>query len=202
MKRSHLTLAALALLALAATATLAQRPRVAADQTPPAAATPADPKATPTPPAPATLKAKYEGGVMGYMKKQTGTLQFDDAGERLVFRDKQGKEYFSLPYDAVASVWPDTKARRTTTGSVVTAIPLPYGVNYLGLLMREKQRYLVIQFDDPDTDVQGITSFKLDNKQVLASAVHAVAMKAELKQRGESYVRDRSKASSTKPDDK
>ena len=201
MRRSHLLPAALALLSLAGTTALAQRPRVAADQTPAAAAA-ADPKATPTPPAPASMKAKYEGGVTGYMKKQTGTLRFDDAGERLVFLDKQGKEYFSLPYDSVASVWPDTKAQRSTAGNVVSAVPLPYGANYLGMLMRSKQRYLVIQFDDEDTDVQGITSFKLDNKEVLASAVHTVAMKAELKQRGESYVRDRSKASNTTPDDK
>lgn len=199
MKRSHLTLAAalVALVALAGTAALAQRPRVAADPQTPAA----DPKATPTPPAPATLKAKYEGGVAGYMKKQTGTLNFDDAAQRLVFRNKEGREYLALPYASVAAVWPDTKARRTTTGTVVTHIPLPYGANMLGLLMRQKQRYLVIQYDDPDTDVQGVTSFKLDNKQVLASAVHTLAGKAELKQRGEGYVRDRDKAAA-KDDDK
>lgn len=192
MKRSHLTLAvALVLVALAGTVALAQRPRVAADQTTPAAA---DPRATPTPAAPATLKAKYEGGIAGYMKKQTGTLHFDDGSQRLVFRNKEGREYLSLPYSSVAAVWPDTKARRTTTGTVVTHIPLPYGANMLGLLMREKKRYLVVQYDDPDTDMQGVTSFKLDNKQVLASAVHTLAGKAELKQRGEGYVRDRDRA--------
>ncbi len=136
------------------------------------------------------------------MKKQTGTLNFDDAGRRLVFRDKKGKEYFSLPYDSVASVWPDTKARRTTAGTVVSNVPLPYGANLVGLLMREKQRFLVIQYDDPDTDVQGVTSFKLDNKQILASAVHTLAGKADLKQRGEGYVRDRDKAATTTPKDK
>jgi hypothetical protein len=197
MKRSHLTLAAamLALLSLAGTAALAQRPRAAAGQTPAA-----DPRATPTPPAPATLKAKYEGGYSGYMKKQTGTLNFDDASQRLVFRNKEGREYFSLPYSSVASVWPDTKAQRTTTGTVVTHVPLPYGANMLGLLMREKKRYLVLQFDDPDTDMRGITSFKLDNKQILASAVHTLAVKAELKPRGEAYVRDQDKAANTTPD--
>jgi hypothetical protein len=196
MKRSHVTFAAaLLLLALAAQTASAQRPRVAADATPAAAA--------PTPaPAPAAIKAKYEGGVGGYMKKQTGTLHFDDATERLVFRDKQGREYLSLPYKSVAAVWPDTKARRTTAGTVVSAVPLPFGANMLGLLMREKQRYLVLQYDDPDTDMQGITSFKLGNKQILASAVHTLAGKAELKQRGEGYVRDRNKAANKTPDDK
>lgn len=191
MKRSHLTLAgALVLVALATTAALAQRPRVAADQTPAAA----DPKATPTPAAPASFKARYEGGISGYMKKQTGTLHFDDASQRLVFRNKEGREYLALPYTSVAAVWPDTKARRTTAGTVVSAIPMPYGANLVGLLMREKQRYLVVQYDDPDTDVQGVTSFKLAGKEILASAVYTLAGKAELKQRGEGYVRDRDRA--------
>ena len=70
----------------------------------------------------------------------------------------------------------------------------------LGLLMREKKRYLVIQYADPDTNAQGVTSFKLDNKQVLASAINALANKADLKQRGEGYVRDRDKAAITKDD--
>jgi hypothetical protein len=191
MKRSHLTLAAvaLALVSLAAAEAAAQRPRVPADQS-----TAADPRATPMPAAPASLKAKYEGGVGGYMKKQTGTLHFDDASRRLVFRNKEGREYLALPYSSVAAVWPDTKAQRTTAGNVVTHIPMPYGANMLGLLMRAKQRYLVVQYDDPDTGMQGITSFKLGNKQILASAVHTLAGKAELKQRGEGYVRDRATA--------
>jgi hypothetical protein len=205
MKRSQVTFAPalLLLFALAGATAFAQRPRVSADTTP--AATPAaDPKATPAvPPAPATLKAKYEGGVGGYMKKQTGTLNFDDAARRLVFRDKAGREYLSLPYDSVAAVWPDTKARRSTTGTVVTYIPLPYGANMLGYLMRNKQRYLVVQYNDPDTDVQGLTSFKLDNKQVLASAVQTLAGRAKLQQRGEGYVRkDKAAANGSTPDDK
>jgi hypothetical protein len=201
MKRSHpiAAFAALMLVSLAGTLAFAQRPRVAADTSSPATA---DPKATPTPAAPASFKAKYEGGVPGYMKRQTGTLQFDDAGQRMVFRDKQGREYFSLPYAAVASVWPDKVARRTTTGTVITYIPLPYGANLAGFLMREKRRYLVVQYNDPDSDAQGVTSFKIDSKQLLDSALHTVATKAELKPRGESYVRDRSKASNTPPDDK
>ena len=203
MKRSRATFTPallLLLLSLVGTAALAQRPRVSADTrtTTPAAG----PNATPVPPAPATLKAKYEGGVSGYMKKQTGTLNFDDAARRLVFRDKTGREYLALPYDSVAAVWPDTKARRTTTGTVVSYIPLPYGANMLGLLMRQKQRYLVVQYYDADTDVQGVTSFKLDNKQVLASAVHTLAGRAELKQRGEGYVRKDKAATNSTPDDK
>jgi hypothetical protein len=183
MKRlSKLAPAALAVLFVSAAAAHAQRPRVTADT--PAAST------APTPaPAPQSVKAKYEGGVTGFMQKQTGTLQFNDDEKRLLFRDKTGREYFSLPYDALAAIWPDKKARRTTTGTVVSNIPLPYGANMLGLLMREKVRYLVVQYDDPDTRVTGVTSFKLDSQQLLTSVLHTLAGKAELKQRGDGFVR-------------
>jgi hypothetical protein len=186
MKHPHLLApAALALVLLPAAAAEAQRPRVGADSpaAPAAASTPAPP------PAPSTVKAKYEGGVTGFMQKQTGSLQFNDEEQRLVFRDKAQREYFSLPYKSLAAIWPDKKARRTTAGTVVSNLPLPYGANMLGLLMREKLRYLVVQFDDPDTRVQGITSFKLDSKEVLASVVHTLAGKANLKPRGESFIR-------------
>jgi hypothetical protein len=196
MKHSHLfaPAALLALLLPAATAE-AQRPRVGADSAASASAA-----ATPAPlPAPQTVKAKYEGGVTGFMKKQTGSLQFNDEEQRLVFRDKTQREYFSLPYKSLAAIWPDKKARRTTAGTVVSNIPLPYGANMLGLLMREKLRYLVVQFDDPDTRVQGVTSFKLDNKEMLASVVHTLAGKANLKPRGESFIRGKD---ADKTDDK
>ena len=196
MKRSLVLSAASLLLAAFAfsAAALAQRPRTG--DAPSNA-----PAATPTPPAPASIKAKYEGGVTGFMKKQTGTLHFNDAEGRLVFRDKYQREYFSLPYNAVAALWPDTKARRTTTGTVVSHIPLPYGANMLGLLMREKQRFLVLQYDDPDTDVQGVTSFKLENKETVASVIHTLAGKAELKPRGEAYIRGKDKDAAKTPDE-
>lgn len=177
--------ALLLLLVLSAAPARAQRPRTGADS-------PAQPSAsaTPTPaPAPSSVKAKYEGGVTGFMKKQTGTLQFHDEEQRLIFREKTGREYLSLPYKSLAAIWPDKKARRTTAGTVVSNIPLPYGANMLGLLMREKIRYLVVQYDDPDTRVQGVTSFKLDSQQLLNSVLHTLAGKADLKPRGESYIR-------------
>jgi hypothetical protein len=193
MKRlTVLSASALVAFALTCAEARAQRPRVTPDQPVPA------PTETPAPPpAPATVKAKYEGGVTGFMKKQTGTLNFNDAEQRLVFRDKYQREYFSLPYKALAAIWPDTKAQRTTAGRVVSAIPAPYGANLIGLLMREKLRYLVVQYSDPDTEVQGVTSFKLDNKELLASVLHTLAGKAELKPRGEAFVRAKDAADGT-----
>ncbi len=193
MKNFRLAGPAALLLMLSAVSAQAQRPRVPADS-------PATPASAPTPaPAPQSVKAKYEGGVTGFMKKQTGTLQFHDEEQRLIFREKTGREYLSLPYKSLAAIWPDKKARRTTAGTVVSNIPLPYGANMLGLLMREKVRYLVVQYDDPDTRVQGVTSFKLDSQQLLNSVLHTLAGKAELKPRGESYIRSRG---ADKDDDK
>lgn len=76
-------------------------------------------QATPKPPpAPQTFKAKYEGGVIGYTKKQDGTLTFDDTNSRLVFRDKQQKEVLFIPYGAISAAYPDTQSRRIRTENI------------------------------------------------------------------------------------
>lgn len=160
--------------------TLAQvRPRVA-EEKPPA-----------VPPAPQSFKAKYEGGILGYNRKLDGTLQFDDANSRLVFRDKQGREVFSLPYSAITAAFADTRSRRPTAATVIGSIPAPYGANIPAWFIRKKYRYLTLQFSDPDTNVSGVTSFKIDDKQLLASALNTLAAKAGLEPRGEAFVRKR-----------
>jgi len=157
-------------------------------------------KSTPTPPpAPQTFKAKYEGGVVGYAKKQDGTLSFDDANHRLVFRNERQKEVLFIPYEAVLSAYPDTKSLRPTAATVASAIPAPYGLNMLGWLVRKKYRYLTLNFDDPDTRVSGLTSFRLENKEILASALNTLASKAGLTQRGEGYIRKKTTAQATQP---
>jgi hypothetical protein len=55
----------------------------------------------------------------------------------------------------------------------------------------------VLQYDDPDVDARGTTSFKLENKDVLDSVVAAVGTKAKLKQRGDAYIRPRDRAPDT-----
>jgi hypothetical protein len=165
----------------------AQRPRSTNESQQPAAS--AHPAPPPPAPAPASFKAKYEGGFTGYQKKQTGTLNFDDAGERLVFKDKYMREYFSLPYKALSALWGDTRAVTSNAARVVGAVPV-YGIGLTSLLMpKNKHRYLVAQFDDPDTKMRGATSFKLESKELLASVLATLAQKAELKQRGEAFVR-------------
>jgi hypothetical protein len=180
------------LVALMAGAAFAQRPRTA-DTTQPAAAGVSTPK---PPPAPQTFTAKYEGGIFGFNKKQTGTLSFDDANQRLVFRNKEQKEVMSIPYSSVSGAFADTKSKRTTGGTVVSSLPLPYGANLLGLLSRKKLRYLVLQFNDADTRNSGITSFKLENKEILNSVLNTLAEKSGLEPRGDGFIRRKAAKSS------
>ncbi len=158
----------------------AQRPRVIEPDTAADAS-----KATPMP-APQTMKAKYEGGIFGYNKTIEGTLHFDDTNQRLMFRNKVPKDVFFIPYGAVVSAFADTQKRRPAAATVAQHIP------YIGLPLgwiKTKVRYLTLQYHDPDTNMSGITSFRLDNKDLVDSVVFALANKAGLTRRGEIYVK-------------
>lgn len=141
-------------------------------------------------PAPQTFKARYEGGVFGYNRKIDGTMSFDDAEQRLVFRDKRGQTLFVVPYATVSSAFADTRSRRPT-GAGVIASTVPYGLGLPALLVKNKYRYLTLQYRDAETDNVGTTSFKLGNKQLLDSVVSTLGTKAGLVRRGEIYVRPR-----------
>lgn len=184
MKRTTvLALAAVLTCAAAAASSSAQRQKTVETKAPATAQT----NAPKPPPAPASVKAKYEGGMIGY-RKADGTLNFDDANSRLVFRDKQGRELFPLAYNSLVMAWPDTKSRTSTAGRVVS-MAAPYGLGLAGLLMRDKSRYLVLRYQDPDTGTEGMTSFKLSDKAMLASVLDTLADKAGLAARGDAYVR-------------
>ena len=85
---------------------------------------------------------------------------------------KYQREYFSLPYQRGRRPLARHEARRTTTGTVVSHIPCLTARTCCGLLMREKQRFLILQYDDPDTDYR-LTSFKLENGDGRLRAPHA-----------------------------
>lgn len=139
-------------------------------------------------PAPQTVKAKYEGGVFGHNKTMTGTLSFDDTNRRLLFRNKEQKEVLFIPYDAVTSAFADTQKRRPSAATVASHIP------YIGFplgFIKTKVRYLTVQYTDPDSRASGITSFKLENKEILASVLKTLAEKAEMTARGEVYIKKR-----------
>lgn len=147
---------------------------------------PSAPKAAP---APETFAAKYEGGLFGYNQKQDGKLKFDDENERLVFFGKDQKELFSIPYHSLLVIYPQSRSVTSNTGNVVRHIPLPGA--FLGGLIKEKRRYLILHFDDPDVDAKGVVNFKLSNKELLDSVIQTLGEKAKLTQRGDAYYRKR-----------
>ena len=147
------------------------------------------PSSATLPAAPQTFKAKYEGGVTGYVKKQEGTLTFDDNNNRLLFRNKLQKEVLFIPYAAILAASPDTQSRQPTSAKVIGSIPAPYGLNLPAAFIKKKYRYLNLSFEDPDTKVEGIGSFQLENKEILASVLNTLAEKAGLTARGEGYIK-------------
>ena len=160
---------------------------------------PVDKTQTPTAPvkpAPASFTAKYEGGMFGYSKREEGILKFEDANSRLVFYGKDQKEKFSIPYKAMLVVFPQSKSVQSTTGKVVDYIPY---VGLLGGFIKEKRRYLIINFDDPDVDATGLVNFKLEDRELLDSVIAALGTKAELKPRGDAFYRPKNPS---KTDDK
>jgi hypothetical protein len=186
IKYQTLPIAALLLLTSISHGVLGQRSRTVSDPSDTKKPAPVAATTAAAAPAPQSVPVKYEGGFFGAEKKQTGTLNFDDEGGRLVFRDKAQKEYISIPYKSIAAAYADTKSRRPTAATVIGGASI---YTLPALLFKKKYRYLTMQFNDPDTRVQGVTSFKVDGKEMLASLLEAVARKAELTARGEAYVR-------------
>lgn len=168
------------------------------------AQTPRDPRSVPSnqpvitaaPLQTSSVKAKYEGGVIGYPQKREGTLTFDDGNRRLLFRDKKGSELFSIPYRAIQVVYADTRSYRPT-GARVAASTVPYGLGLPALLIKNKKRYLAMQYLDDEAQVSGNTSFKIDSQQLLQSLLETVGRKAEMIRRGEIFVRPRSDRNAT-----
>lgn len=161
------------------TGAFAQRPRTVEPEE----------KAPAPAPAPKTVKAKYEGGVFGYTKTMEGTLTFDDENSRLVFKDKKPPKEIHIPYDAITSAFADTQKRQPRAATVASAVPVIFTLP--ARFIKTKVRYLTLQYSDPDSKVSGITSFKLENKEILASVLATLAQKAEMTPRGDIYVKKR-----------
>src|ERR1051326_3977720 len=183
MRNTNRFAMAIALAGAIALSAIAQRPRsTTQDSTDTSSSMPAPPVA------PATVKAKYEGGVFGHNKHIDGTLNFDDANERLVFRDGKGKETgISLPYKSLTGAYGDTHKVRPAAATVASNIPSLFALP--AHFVKTKVRYLTLQYDDPDSRVSGVTSFKLDNKDILDSVLYTLANKAGLDRRGDVFVK-------------
>lgn len=174
-------IAVLLLTLLMSIAAFAQRPRTIN------ASASTDSSTVAVAPAPQTVKAKYEGGVFGHNNTMNGTLSFDDTNLRLLFRNKEQKEVLFIPYDAVNSAFADTQKRRPAAATVASHIPFYIGIPF-GFI-KTKVRYLTLQYTDPDSRTGGTTSFKLENKEILASVLKTLAEKAGLTARGEVYIK-------------
>jgi hypothetical protein len=161
---------------------LAQRPRsTTQDVTENSTAVPGPP------PAPPSVKAKYEGGVFGYNKKMDGTVNFDDASGRFVFRNSKGKEILFVPYKSITGAFGDTHRVQPASATVAQNVPSIYALP--AHFIKTKVRYLTLQYSDPDSNVSGVTSFKLDNQDILDSVLFTLANKSGLTRRGEVFVR-------------
>ena len=182
------TIFTLLLLGVFLTGVFAQRPR-SMDPEPAKTST----STTPTKPAPKSMKAKYEGGVFGYRNTMEGTLIFDDENNRLLFKDKKPPKEIFIPYAAINQAYADTQKKRP--GAATVASHIPYGG--LAGLIKTKVRYLTLQFEDPDSKVSGITSFKLDNGDLLESVLVTLAEKTGMTKRGDIYVRKKDEAKAT-----
>jgi hypothetical protein len=173
-------LLAIAVLVSVAGAVVAQRPRNAAQDST------GEPVTEPAPPlAPSTVNAKYEGGVFGYTKKLEGTLKFEDSAQRLVFYDKKDKEVLFVPYNAITGAYADS--HKVEPAAATVAKHIPYG-GPAGLI-KTTVRYLTLQYNDPDSKVSGVASFRLDNKDIIDSVLFTLANKAGLTRRGQIFVR-------------
>lgn len=166
------------------TGALAQRPR-SMDQEPAKQVTPA--------PAPKSVKAKYEGGVFGYNKTMEGTLIFDDANSQLLFKDKKPPKEIHIPYESIASAFADTQKRQPRAATVASAVPTIFALP--AHFIKTKVRYLTLQYSDPDSKISGVTSFKLENKELLESVLTTLAQKANMTQRGDIYIKKKTDTS-------
>ena len=157
---------------------------IAAAQPRPVAADPAQAAS-----APDVYQARYEGGVFGSSSKEKGWLKVDHANLRVVFHRADGTEMFSLPYESLLILFPDSKESVPQSGKVISALPLP-GAG-LANLMSKSSKYANITFDDPDVDVKGTASFRFDSKEALLAFVHKLGTNAKMTQRGDAYYRPR-----------
>ncbi|CAN5367566.1 hypothetical protein BH10ACI3_BH10ACI3_19580 [soil metagenome] len=141
---------------------------------------------------PASFEARYEGGVFGASSKETGTLKFDDENQRLIFFKKDQKEMFGIPYDALLMIYPDSKKSVSTTGNVVSKLPLP-GAGLASLITKDT-KFLIVNFEDTDIDVKGTANFKFEDKDMLAMFINALGVKSKMKQRGDAFYRAKPKS--------
>jgi len=138
-------------------------------------------------------QVRYEGGVFGSSAKEHGTIRIDEKNERMVFiRQSDGREMFSIPYEALIVLYPDSKTDTPQSGKVISHLPLP-GAG-LASLMSKSTKFANIQFDDPDIDAKGTASFRFEDQKDLLSFLNSLGPRAKMLQRGDAYYRPKQKS--------
>jgi hypothetical protein len=138
-------------------------------------------------PAPSTVKAKYEGGIFGYTKTMEGMLTLDDTNNRLYFKHNKSAKELHIPYDAIISAFADVKKVQPAAATVASSVPTIFTLP--AKFIKTKVRYLTLQYSDPDTKMNGTTSFRLENQAILNSVLAALADKTGMILRGDIYVK-------------
>jgi TonB family protein len=189
MSKSLRTPAALLTIAALAASSLAQRPQLM-ETAPVEKKVATAQQVKPESSALNSVKARYEGGVAGFPRKVVGTLSLDKANDRLVFRNDKQSEVISIPYLSIVAATPDTQSRSAVGPITSTVISSTVGILGLpALLAKRKFRFLNLQYNDRDTKMAGVTSFKIDGKELLNSFAGSLAGQAGLTARGEGFVR-------------
>ena len=74
--------------------------------------------------------------------------------------------------DSKANRWLGPGASEAARVGGIVTLPL--------FLFKKRSEYMSIQFRDPETDAEGVTSFKMDTDELTSSMVYALAQKAGL----------------------
>ncbi|MEQ1924208.1 MAG: hypothetical protein ABL952_17040 [Pyrinomonadaceae bacterium] len=148
---------------------------------------PAEKANTIDPNTPDSFEVRYEGGVFGMSGKEKGTLKFDDANERVVFYRVDKKEMFGISYEAMLTLYPDSKESVPQAGKVISALPLP-GAG-LANLMSKDTKYAIISFEDTEIGQRPTVSFRFENKKELLGFINKLGVKSKMTQRGDAYYR-------------
>src|SRR3954471_13100002 len=136
---------------------------------------------------------RYEGGVFGSSNKEHGTIKIDEANQRVIFvRQSDGREMFSIPYESLIVLYPDSKSDVPQSGKVISHLPLP-GAG-LPSLMSTSTKYANLQFDDPDIEAKGTASFRFEDQKQLLSFLNSLGPRAKMLQRGDAYYRPKQKS--------
>jgi len=99
---------------------------------------------------------------------------------------------FSIPYQSLLVLYPDSKEDVPQSGKVISKMPVP-GAG-LASLMSKSTKYANIQFDDADLETKGNATFRFDDQKQLLSFINSLGTRAKMVQRGDAYYRGKQKS--------